>query len=56
MKLNGLSIRNKIKNGDFNNIKNWYVSNIINMDCMFYKCSNFNQNISKWYTSNIADI
>ena len=37
-------------NGD---ISDWDVSNVTNMNYMFYKCTNFNTDISDWDVSNV---
>ena len=34
-------------------IENWDMSNVENINNMFYGCKEFNQNISNWNTSNI---
>ena len=36
------------------NIENWDVSNVINMNGMFYDTEQFNQNISSWNTKNVT--
>ena len=40
-------------NGD---ISNWDVSNVRNMNSMFYYCELFNQDISDWNVSNVQDM
>ena len=39
-------------NGD---ISNWDVSNVVNMNEMFYDCKSFNQDISNWNISNVKN-
>ncbi len=46
----GLSVNN------FNNINNWDVSNVINMERAFRYNTSFNQNISSWDVSNVTDM
>ena len=42
---------------DFNgDISSWDVSNVTDMQCMFYKCSKFNQDISSWDVSNVTNM
>lgn len=38
------------------NIGDWDVSNITNMDWMFYKASNFNKNISNWNVGKVTNM
>ena len=41
---------------DFNgDISQWNVSNVTNMESMFYGCKNFNQDISDWDVSHVKD-
>ena len=40
-------------NGD---ISNWNVSNVTNMNAMFYNCLEFNQDISVWDVSNVTNM
>ncbi len=41
-------------NPDFNgDISGWDVSNVTNMNSMFWGCKSFNQDISKWDVSNV---
>ena len=40
-------------NGD---ISSWDVSNVKNMNAMFYGCESFNQDISSWDVSNVTDM
>ncbi|WP_434343418.1 BspA family leucine-rich repeat surface protein [Mycoplasma sp. 06067-C1-B144P-99-0482-3] len=50
------SLENAFKNFKFEkvlNLDNWNVSNVINMESMFYEAEKFNQNISKWNTENV---
>lgn len=37
-------------------ISKWDVSNVENMNCMFWRCRNFNQDISKWDVSKVGDM
>jgi len=37
-------------------ISKWDVSNVINMDCMFYECNKFNCCISQWDVSKVKDM
>ena len=37
-------------------ISKWDVSNVINMNCMFAHCYNFNCDISKWDVSNVINM
>ena len=42
---------------DFNgDISRWDVSNVTNMEYMFYNCEEFNCDISKWDVSNVKDM
>ena len=42
---------------DFNgNISKWDVSNVTDMNNMFWGCEVFNQDISKWNVSNVTDM
>ena len=42
---------------DFNgDISKWNVSNVTNMDSMFYDCKNFNQDISMWNVSKVTNM
>ena len=42
---------------DFNgNISKWDVSNVTNMERMFYGCKSFNQDISNWNVSNVTNM
>ena len=42
---------------DFNgNISEWDVSNVTNMEEMFYLAESFNQDISDWDVSNVTDM
>ena len=44
-------------NPDFNgDISSWDVSNVTNMNSMFWGCKSFNQDISKWDVSNVTDM
>ena len=40
-------------NGD---ISNWDVSNVVNMNSMFYKCESFNQPLNNWDVSNVKEM
>ena len=40
-------------NGD---ISQWDVSNVTNMEYMFFQCNSFNQDISEWDVSNVTNI
>ena len=45
------------ENTDFNgDISEWDVSNVTNMNSMFYGCKSFNQDISKWDVSNVTNM
>ena len=37
-------------------ISEWDVSNVINMNCMFYKCKEFNSDLSKWDVSKVTNM
>ena len=42
---------------DFNgDISSWDVSNVTNMEYMFFMCKNFNQDISSWDVSNVTNM
>ena len=41
---------------DFSGIENWNVSNVTDMNGMFYGCYNFNQPIGNWDVSNVTDM
>ena len=42
---------------DFNgDISDWDVSNVTNMEYMFFMCKNFNQDISSWDVSNVTNM
>ena len=48
---------NLFANSDFNgNISKWDVSNVTNMNYMFYWCKLFNQDISAWNVSNVKNM
>lgn len=34
----------------------WNVSNVTNMQCMFYNCENFNQDLSQWAVIKVEDM
>ena len=38
------------------NISEWNVSNVINMDDMFWDCRNFNCDLSNWNVSNVINM
>ena len=38
------------------NISAWDVSNVTNMNSMFYRCTRFNGDISKWNVSKVTDM
>ena len=40
-------------NGD---ISNWDVSNVVNMNSMFYKCESFNRSLANWNVSNVTNM
>ena len=48
-------IKYSLKNVNFN-ISEWDVSNVENMEYMFYGCKKFDANLSKWNVSNVKDI
>ena len=37
-------------------VSNWDVSNVINMEGMFFGCDNFDNNLSKWNVSNVTNM
>ena len=41
---------------NFGNIHNWNVSNVTNMDNMFYNASSFNQPLNNWNVSNVTNM
>jgi surface protein len=41
---------------NFGNINNWDVSNVTNMDNMFYNASSFNQPLNNWNVSNVTNM
>lgn len=41
---------------DFSGIETWNVSNVTNMECMFWNAKDFNADISKWNVSNVKDM
>ena len=48
---------NLFENTNFNgDISAWDVSNVIDMQYMFYFCVKFNQDISNWDVSNVTDM
>jgi hypothetical protein len=47
--VNNETIREKIKNNDFVDIKNWDTSGVTNMCQLFYKNTTFNGDISKCF-------
>ena len=38
------------------NIDKWNVSNITNMNCLFFRCGTFNQNLNNWNVSNVINM
>ena len=38
------------------NVSKWDVSNVTNMESMFWGCENFNSDLSKWNVSNVKDM
>ena len=44
------------KNGFNGDISNWDVSNVTEMEGMFYSCKNFNQDRSSWDVSNVTNM
>ena len=46
---------NNIKNINFN-VSNWDVSNVENMNYMFFDCKNFDCDLSSWDVSNVEDM
>jgi len=45
------------RNTDFNdNISNWDVSNVTNMNSMFYMANEFNQPIGNWDVSKVTNM
>jgi hypothetical protein len=47
-KLNNETLAQRIKNKDYQNIKNWDVSNVTNMSYLFYHNKDFNEDIGDW--------
>jgi hypothetical protein len=45
-----------IKNKDYQNIKNWDVSNVTDMSYLFYHNKDFNEYIGDWDVSNVKDM
>ena len=45
-----------IPSANFGNLNSWDVSNVTNMNQMFYYCTNFNQNINSWNVSNVTNM
>ena len=37
-------------------LEDWDVSNVKNMECMFYDCKKFNSDLSKWNVSSVGDM
>ena len=48
------SINEKIQNNC--QISNWDVSNVTNMEGMFYYCKEFNQPLNNWDVSNVTNM
>ncbi|HIZ90140.1 MAG TPA: DUF285 domain-containing protein [Candidatus Mucispirillum faecigallinarum] len=44
------------KRSDFSGIESWDVSNVKNMEKMFYGAKEFNQDISSWDVSNVENM
>ena len=38
------------------NLSNWDVSNVKDMECMFYNCKKMNFDLSKWNINNVENI
>jgi hypothetical protein len=47
-KLNNETLAQRIKNKDYQNIKNWDVSNVTNMSYLFYHNKDFNEDIGEF--------
>ena len=41
---------------DFSGIEKWDVSNVTNMNKMFWKCTSFNQSLNNWNVSKVTDM
>ena len=41
---------------EFSGIESWDVSNVTNMNNMFYACYDFNQHLDNWNVSNVTDM
>ena len=54
MKLNNDTIREKIRNKDFDNIENWDVSGVTDMSGLFNYMKDFDLNINNWNVSNVT--
>ena len=45
-----------MSNDDFGNIQYWDVSNVTNIQGMFFGCNNFNQPLNEWDVSNVTTL
>jgi hypothetical protein len=57
-KMNNKTLRERLRSKDFKDIENWDVSNVTNMNGLFFDdCLNtFDQEISNWDVSNVTDM
>ncbi|RAZ45631.1 BspA family leucine-rich repeat surface protein [Campylobacter hyointestinalis] len=49
-------LKNKIIRIDFSGIENWDVSNVTNMNTMFFGCYTLNQDFSNWSLNKLTNI
>ena len=56
--MNNETLRERIKQGDFKDIENWDVSNVTDMNGLFFpeRFNEFNEDISNWDVGNVTDM